>query len=191
LPIFKIDSLVEGLRNIGVLCRRGILDPDVPKTLKPYFERWLCNRDGFVKVDDSYIDYIGIEEVMRMGPFFDIFCLIQNVNIISSDENAHKLVSCYPQYTIRNEKIVTLGWTGGLLSHYVSKDEIITESIADIPPGEEFAKLFVRAADFACIVQTQVWEPSGVVLVYPLISRIGLNIKNLFQLVHLGETTGI
>ena len=58
------------------------------------------------------------------------------------------LVSCYPQFSFRNKKIVSLGWTGGLLSHYLAKDNSISESIARIPPGEEFAKLFVRAADF-------------------------------------------
>jgi hypothetical protein len=191
MPIFQIDSLIDGLMNTGVHCRRGILTSDVDKTLQPYYERWLCNRDGFVKVDDSSIDYIGIEEVMRMGPFFDIFCLLRNPSIIDSDRNAHDLVSCYPQFRFRNGKIVSLGWTGGLLSHYLAKDNCISESIARIPPGEEFAKLFVRAADFCCIIQTQVWEPLGLVSIYPLISQIGNNIKNLLKLIHLGETTEI
>lgn len=191
MPIFQIDSLIDGLTNTGVQCRRGILDNDVEKTLQPYYERWLCNRDGFVKINDSYIDYIGVEEVMRMGPFFDVFCLLKNRSIINSDRNAHELVSCYPQFMFRNGKIVSLGWTGGLLSHYLAKDDSISASIARIPAGEEFAKLFVRAADFCCIIQTQVWEPLGVVSVYPLISQIGNNIKNLLKLVHLGETSEI
>jgi hypothetical protein len=177
--------------NIGVPCRRGILDCDVDKTLQPYYERWLCNRDGFVKVDDSSIDFIGMEEVMRMGPFFDIFCILKNPSLIDSDRNAHELVSCYPQFMFRNGKIVSLGWTGGLLSHYLARDDAISDSIARIPPGEEFAKLFIRAADFCCIIQTQVWEPSGLVTVYPLINQIGSNIKNLLKLVHLGEATEI
>ena len=92
----------------------------------------------------------------------------------------------------RNKKIVSLGWTGGLLSHYLAKDNSISESIARIPPGEEFAKLFVRGLLFpARIIQTQVWEPLGLVSVYPLISQIGNNIKNLLKLIHLGETTEI
>jgi hypothetical protein len=191
MPIFQIDSLIDGLLNTGVKCRRGILGSDVEKILQPYYERWLCNRDGFVKLDCSSIDYIGIEDVMRMGPFFDIFCLLKNTSIIDSDRNAHELVSCYPQFLFRSGKIVSLGWTGGLLSHYLAKDNAISESIASIPPGEEFAKLFVRAADFCCIIQTQVWEPLGFVAVYPLISQIGKNIKNLLKLVHLGETTEV
>jgi hypothetical protein len=191
MPIFQIDLLIDGLLNTGVKCRRGILDSDVEKTLQPYYERWLCNRDGFVKVDGCSIDYIGIEDVMRMGPFFDIFCLLKNTSITDSDRNAHQLVSCYPQFIFRSGKIVSLGWTGGLLSHYLAKDNAISESIARIPPGEEFAKLFVRVADFCCIIQTQVWEPLGLVSVYPLISQIGKNIKNLLKLVHLGETTEI
>jgi len=191
MPIFQIDSLIDGLINTGVHCRRGILDIDVDRTLQPYYERWLCNRDGFVKVDDPSIDYIGMEEVMRMGPFFDIFCLLKNPSIIDSDRNAHELVSCYPQFMFRSGKIVSLGWTGGLLSHYLAKDDVISDYIARIPPGEEFAKLFVRAADYCCIIQTQVWEPLGLVSVYPLINQIGKNIKNLLKLVHLGETTEI
>jgi hypothetical protein len=78
-----------------------------------------------------------------------------------------------------------------LLSHYLAKDDTISELIASIPPGEEFAKLFVKAADFCCIIQTQVWDPLGLVLVYPLISRIGNNIRDLLKLVHLGEKTEI
>jgi hypothetical protein len=191
MPIFQIDSLIDGLINTGVHCRRGILEIDVDRTLQPYYERWLCNRDGFVKIDDSFIDYIGMEEVMRMGPFFDIFCLLKNPSIIDSDRNAHELVSCYPQFMFRSGKIVSLGWTGGLLSHYLAIDDAICDYIARIPPGEEFAKLFVRAADYCCIIQTQVWEPLGLVSVYPLINQIGRNIKNLLKLVHLGETTEI
>ncbi len=191
MPIFQIDSLIDGLTNTGVQCRRGILDNDVDKTLQPYYERWLCNRDGFVKINDSYIDYIGVEEVMRMGPFFDTYCLLKNKSIINSDRNAHELVSCYPQFMFRGGMIVSLGWTGGLLSHYLAKDDAISTAISNILPGEEFAKLFVRPADFCCIVQTQVWEPLGLVSVYPLIDQIGKNIKDLLRLVHLGETAEI
>ena len=161
------------------------------KTLQPYYERWLCNRDGFVKVDDSSIDFIGMEEVMRMGPFFDIFCILKNPSLIDSDRNAHELVSCYPQFMFRNGKIVSLGWTGGLLSQSLARDDAISESSGRIPPGEVCAKLLIRAADFCCIIQTQVWEPSGLVTVYPLINQIGSNIKNLLKLVHLGEATEI
>jgi hypothetical protein len=191
MPIFQTDSLIDGLIKTGVQCRRGILDNDVDKTLQPYYERWLCNRDGFVKINDSYIDYIGVEEVMRMGPFFDTYCLLKNKSIINSDRNAHELVSCYPQFMFRGGKIVSLGWTGGLLSHYLAKDDAISTAISNILPGEEFAKLYVRPADFCCIVQTQVWEPLGLVSVYPLIAQIGKNIKNLLKLVHLGETAEI
>jgi hypothetical protein len=191
MPVFQIDSLIDGLLSTGVNCRRGMLKSDVEKELQPYYERWLCNRDGFVKIDDSSIDYIGIEEVMRMGPFFDIFCLVKNLNITDSDRNAHELVSCYPQFIFRNGKIISLGWTGGLLSHFLARDDIIFRSIDHIPAGEEFAKLFVRAADFCCIIQTQVWEPIGLVSIYPLIAQIGCNIENLLKLVHLGERTEI
>lgn len=191
MPIFEMDSLINELQSAGVSCRRGILDSDVEKALQPYYERWLCNRDGFVKVDGSSIDYIGIEDVMRMGPFYNIYCLLKNQSIIDSDQNAHDLVSCYPQYMFRDGKIIYLGWTGGLLSHYLAKDDAISELIAFIPPGEEFAKLFVKAADFCCVIQTQVWDPLGLILVYPLISRIGNNIRDLLKLVHLGEKTEI
>lgn len=191
MPIFQIDSLIEGLQKIGVQCKRGTFDADVEENIRPYFERWLCNRDGFIKVDDCFVDYIGVEEVMRMGPFFDIYCLIQNTNIVSSDQNAQSLVSCYPRFFVRTGKIVMLGWTGGLLSHYLTNDDVLSDIISRILPGEEFAKLFVRAADFGCIIQTQVWEPSGLLLIYPLISRIGLNIRNLLKIIHLGETDGI
>jgi hypothetical protein len=99
MPIFQIDSLIDGLSHTGVLCRRGTLACDVDETLRPYYERWLCNRDGFVKVDDSSIDYIGIEEVMRMGPFFDIFCLYKTYALLIQTEtltnSCHVILNIY------------------------------------------------------------------------------------------------
>ena len=39
---------------------------------------------------------IDIEEVMRMGPFYDIYCLVENDFIVDTDDNAHKLLDATP-----------------------------------------------------------------------------------------------
>jgi hypothetical protein len=76
MPPFPLSMLVQALEDRGFNCRTGIIDLDVHPRKRPYFERWLSNRDGFVRILSGNIDFIGIEEVMRMGPFYDIYGLV-------------------------------------------------------------------------------------------------------------------
>ena len=71
-----MGGLVRELTELGVICRLGDIKRDVVPERRSYFERWLSNRDGFIRLIATNIDYIGIEEVMRMGcilrcPLFD------------------------------------------------------------------------------------------------------------------------
>ena len=52
---------------------------------------------------------------------------------------------------------------------------------------EEVRKISVKVADYACIIETRVWEPTGLADIYELVDRIGLNVKELLKQVHLGD----
>jgi hypothetical protein len=52
---------------------------------------------------------------------------------------------------------------------------------------EEVRKISVKVANYSCIVETQVWEPCGLASIYDVIDRIGLNVKELLEGIHLGD----
>ena len=179
--------LLEQLISIGVNCKIGNPVSDIHNTRKPYFERWLLNRDGFLTLNNENIDYIGIEEVVRMGPFYNVYCLIENQNLSEKDDSSYNLLSANPYFHLRNRKVITLGWSGGLLADILTQDTSLWNSFAANIVKEEIRKLSVKVANFACIIETQTWEPNGLVSIYPVIDRIGLNIKRLLKQIHLGE----
>ena len=111
MPLFPLSALVRALQEQGFSCRIGSMELDVHPTKRPYFERWLSNRDGFVRMMSGSIDFVGIEEVMRMGPFYDIYCLVENDFIVDTDDNAHKLLDATPYFTLSNGKVINMGWS--------------------------------------------------------------------------------
>jgi hypothetical protein len=179
--------LVEQLISIGVNCKIGNSDFDIHNIRKPYFERWLLNRDGFLTLNNENIDYIGIEDVVRMGPFYNVYCLIENQRLSEKDDSSYNLLSANPYFHLRNGKVITLGWSGGLLADILTQDMPLCDSFAANIVKEEIRKLSVKVANFACIIETHTWEPNGLVSIYPVIDRIGLNIKRLLKQIHLGE----
>ena len=163
------------------------MEIDIPAALRPYFERWLLNRDGFVKIYDQNVDYIGVEDVVRMGPFFNVYCMLENEYIIENDENILKLLRASPYFNLHNGRVIQLGWSGGLLAQILTADNILYARFTKNIMKEEVRKISVRVANYACIVETQVWEPSGLASIYDVIDRIGLNVRELLKLVHLGD----
>jgi hypothetical protein len=187
MPIFEMKILVEQLTSIGINCKIGNPISDINNARKPYFERWLLNRDGFLTLNNENIDYIGIEEVVRLGPFYNVYCLIENQRLSEKDDSSYNLLSANPYYRLRNGKVITLGWSGGLLADILTQDISLCDSFAANIVKEEIRKLSVKVANFACIIETHTWEPNGLVSIYPVIDRIGLNIKRLLKQIHLGE----
>ena len=100
MPVFQLNKLASELAELGYPCRPGAWS-DVTPGLQPYFERWLKNRDGFVTMERGSIDYIGIEEVVRMGPFYNIHFLVASDSLADGDSNAHNLVDAIPYYQLR------------------------------------------------------------------------------------------
>jgi hypothetical protein len=187
LPVFQIDILLEQLLSIGVNCRIGNSNLDIQNIRKPYFERWLLNRDGFLKLYNENIDYIGIEEIVRLGPFYNVYCLIENQDLSEKNDNAYNLLTANPYYHLRNGKVIRFGWSGGLLADILTQDISLRDSFCLNIMKEEIRKISVKVANCACIIETRVWEPAGLVSIYQVIDRIGLNIKRLLKQIHLGE----
>jgi hypothetical protein len=187
LPIFQLETLIEELSSAGINCKIGKMEIDIPAALRPYFERWLLNRDGFVKIYGQNVDYIGIEDVVRMGPFFNVYCMLENEYIIENDENILKLLHASPYFNLHNGRVIQLGWSGGLLAQILTADNILYARFTKNIMKEEVRKISVRVANYACIVETQVWEPSGLASIYDVIDRIGLNIRELLKRIHLGD----
>jgi hypothetical protein len=187
MPIFQIGELVNQLFAIGINCKEGNKLLDIPAVLRPYYERWLFHRDGFVRIYDENIDYIGVEDIVRMGPFYNVYFLIENQHIIENDDNAFKLLCANPYFSLDNGKVTELGWSGGVLADILTKDVMLYDFFAKSIMKEEVRKISVKVADYACIIETRVWEPTGLADIYELVDRIGLNVKELLKQVHLGD----
>ncbi|MFL6393977.1 MAG: hypothetical protein ACJ708_04865 [Nitrososphaeraceae archaeon] len=191
MPIFQMENLVEELCSVGINCRIGKMQVDIPAALRPYFERWLLNRDGFLKIYDQNIDYIGVEDIVRMGPFFNVYCVLEDQHIVENDENILKLLCASPYFNLRNGRVTKLGWSGGILADILTGDNILYRYFTKNIMKEEVRRISVKVANYACIVETQVWEPSGLASIYNVIDRIGLNIKELLKRVHLGDDSDL
>jgi hypothetical protein len=187
MPLFPLNILVQALEDRGFSCRIGSIDLDVHPKKRPYFERWLSNRDGFVRLLSGNIDFVGIEEVMRMGPFYDIYCLVENDFIVDTDDNAHKLLDAAPYYTLSNGKVINMGWSGGVIANMLAKDTILSNDFTINIMKEELKRITIEAANYCCVIETQTWEPAGLAEVFSAIDRIGYNVRQLLKRIHLGD----
>jgi hypothetical protein len=187
MPLFPLNILVQALEDRGFSCRKGNIDLDVHPKKRPYFERWLSNRDGFVRLLSGNIDFVGIEEVMRMGPFYDVYCLVENDFIVDTDDNAHKLLDAAPYYTLSNGKVINMGWSGGVIASMLAKDTILSNDFTINIMKEELKRITIEAANYCCVIETQTWEPAGLAEVFSAIDRIGYNVRQLLKRIHLGD----
>lgn len=187
MPPFQLSALVENLEEQGFSCRIGSMELDVHPVKRPYFERWLSNRDGFVRMLSGNIDYVGIEDVMRMGPFYNVYCLVENDFIIDADDNAHKLLDAAPYYQLYNGKVTSMGWSGGVVSNILAKDATLSGEFASNIMKEEVKKITLKAANYCCIIETRAWEPAGLASAFRIIDRIALDVRKLVKTIHLGE----
>ena len=187
MPVVQLSELVRALRERGFSCRIGSMELDVHPMKRPYFERWLSNRDGFVRIMSGNIDFIGIEEVVRMGPFYDIHCLVENDFIIDADDNAHNLLDAAPYYKLSNGMMVDMGWSGGVIANILAKDTVLLKEFAGNIMKEELKMIMLKAANYCCIIETQAWEPVGLASAFKVIDRIAYNARQLLKTIHLGE----
>ena len=187
MPVFQLISLVDALEEQGFSCRAGSMELDVHPMKRPYFERWLSNRDGFLRLMSGNVDFVGIEDVMRMGPFYNVYCLVENDFVIEADDNAHRLLDAAPYFQLHNGKVASMGWSGGVIADALAKDAVLSEEFARNVMKEEVKGITVKAANYCCIIETRAWEPAGLASAFATIDRIAHNIRRLVKTIHLGE----
>ncbi|MCI0560114.1 MAG: hypothetical protein MN733_16620 [Nitrososphaera sp.] len=166
------------------------MELDVHPVRRPYFERWLSNRDGFVRMLSGSVDYIGIEDVVRMGPFYNIYCLVENDSIIDTDDNAHNLLDAGPHFQLCEGKAASMGWSGGVVASILEKDSALSDEFSRNIMKEEVKKITLKASNYCCVIETRAWDPAGLATAFRVIDRVAYNVRRLIKSIHLGEDFG-
>jgi hypothetical protein len=187
MPVFQLSSLIDALEKQGFSCRIGSMELDVHPMKRPYFERWLSNRDGFLTITSGNVDFVGVEDVTRMGPFYNVYCLVENDFIVETDDNSHKLLDATPYFQLHNGKVVSMGWSGGVIARIFSEDTKLSDEFTRNIMKDEVKKITVKADNYCCIIETRAWESAGIASAFNTIDRIAHNVRSLAKSIHLGE----
>jgi hypothetical protein len=187
MPILQLSEIINMLRALGIQSRVGVMESDIDELYKPYYEQWLANRDGFIKILTGNIDYVGTEEIMRLGPFHNMYCLIRNSHLMETHPDHPKLLNALPCYKLNKGKVDEIGWNGSILAERLNKDNILCSRISRNIVDEEVRSISIRVVNYGCLIQTKVWDPKGFVTIYDIIDSIGKSVKNLLEEIHIGE----
>jgi hypothetical protein len=187
MPILQINEIIDMLRGLGIQSRVGVMESDIDELYKPYYEQWLANRDGFIKILTGYIDYVGTEEIMRLGPFHNMYCLIHNSHLMETHPDHPKLLNALLYYKLNKGKVNEIGWNGSILAERLNNDNILCSRISRNIVDEEVRSISIRVVNYGCLIQTKVWDPKGFVAIYDIIDSIGKGVKNLLEEIHIGE----
>ena len=187
MPVFELEALVKFLEDKGYSSRIGSMELDIHPVKRPYFERWLSNRDGFVRMLSGNVDFIGVEEVVRMGPFFNIYFVVENDFIVEADDNAHKLLDAGPYYELLGGKVTRLGWSGGVVATILAKDNTLSDEFSKSIMKEEVKRITLKASNYCCVIETRAWDPAGLAASFDVVDRIALDVRKLIKAIHLGE----
>jgi hypothetical protein len=187
MPVMRNDEIVTLLMENGVSSRIGNFLSDVDEFYRPYFERWLMNRDGFLTILSGNIDYVGSEEIMRFGPFHNMYCLIYNIHLMESDVNHGMLLNASPFYRLVDGNVDEFGWSGSVLAERLNDDEGFCRAIRKKILNEEVRSISVRVVNYACLIESTAWDPVGFVSAFLIINEIGGIVRNLLANIHLGE----
>jgi hypothetical protein len=187
MPVFELEALVKSLEDKGHSSRIGSMELDVHPVKRPYFERWLSNRDGFVRMLSGNVDFIGVEEVVRMGPFFNVYFVVENDFIIEADDNAHKLLDADPYYELLGGKVTRLGWSGGVVATILAKDTTLSDEFSRSIMKEEVKRITLKASNYCCVIETRAWDPAGLASSFDVVDRIAFDVRKLIKAIHLGE----
>jgi hypothetical protein len=187
MPILQLGEIINMLRALGIQSRVGVMESDIDELYKPYYEQWLENRDGFIKILTGNIDYVGTEEIMRLGPFHNMYCLIHNSHLMETHPDHPKLLNALPCYKLNKGKVKEIGWNGSILAERLNKDNILCSRISRNIVDEEVRSISIRVVNYGCLIQTKVWDPKGFVTIYDIIDSIGKSVKNLLEEIHIGE----
>lgn len=186
MPILQIKEIIDLLGLDDIKCRIGQYDSDIPQKYKPYFEKWLGNRDGFIRMLSGNIHYVGSEDVVRMGPFHNIYCLVQNQNLIENDENHQNLLNSKLCYSMSEGRVNEVGWSGSILALRLTEDQRIRNFLFKALKTEVTRTVLVRVVNMACLIECRIWHPREFVFLYEFLDNIALNIHELLSEVNFG-----
>ena len=187
LPILQIKEIIDLLGLDDIKCRIGRYDSDIPQRYRPYFEKWLGNRDGFIRMLSGSIDYVGSEDVVRMGPFHNIYCLIQNQYLVENDLNHQNLLNSNLWYSLNDGVVDEAGWSGSILASRLTKDQHNSNFLFQSLKSEVTRTVSVRVVNLACLIECRIWHPREFVFLYEFLDNIAMNIQDLLSEVHVGE----
>lgn len=187
LPILQIKEIIDLLGLDDIKCRIGRYDSDIPQRYRPYFEKWLGNRDGFIRMLSGSIDYVGSEDVVRMGPFHNIYCLIQNQYLVENDLNHQNLLNSKLWYSLNDGVVDEAGWSGSILASRLTKDQHNSNFLFQSLNSEVTRTVSVRVVNLACLIECRIWHPREFVFLYEFLDNIAMNIQDLLSEVHVGE----
>lgn len=187
LPILQIKEIIDLLGVDNIKCRIGRYDSDIPQRYRPYFEKWLANRDGFIRMLSGSIDYVGSEDVVRMGPFHNIYCLVQNQYLVENDLNHQNLLNSKLWYSLNDGIVDEAGWSGSILASRLTKDQHNSNFLFQSLKSEVTRTVSVRVVNLACLIECRIWHPREFVFLYEFLDNIAMNIQDLLSEVHVGE----
>jgi hypothetical protein len=187
LPILQIKEIIDLLGLDDIKCRIGRYDSDIPQRYRPYFEKWLSNRDGFIRMLSGSIDYVGSEDVVRMGPFHNIYCLVQNQYLVENDLNHQNLLNSKLWYSLNDGVVDEAGWSGSILASRLTKDQHNSNFLFQSLKSEVTRTVSVRVVNLACLIECRIWHPREFVFLYEFLDNIAMNIQDLLSEVHVGE----
>lgn len=187
LPILQIKEIIDLLGLDDIKCRIGRYDSDIPQLYRAYFEKWLGNRDGFILMLSGSLDYVGSEDVVRMGPFHNIYCLVQNQYLVENDLNHQNLLNSKLWYSLNNGVVNEAGWSGSILASRLTKDQHNSDFLFHSLKSEVTRTVSVRVVNMACLIECRIWHPREFVFLYEFLDNIALNIQDLLSEVHVGE----
>ena len=187
LPILQIKEIIDLLGLDDIKCRIGRYDSDIPQRYRPYFEKWLGNRDGFIRMLSGSIDYVGSEDVVRMGPFHNIYCLVQNQYLVENDLNHQNLLNSKLWYSLNDGVVDEAGWSGSILASKLTKDQHNSNFLFQSLKSEVTRTVSVRVVNLACLIECRIWHPREFVFLYEFLDNIAMNIQDLLSEVHVGE----
>lgn len=187
MPILQIKEIIDLLGLDDIKCRIGRYDSDIPQRYRPYFEKWLGNRDGFIRMLSGSIDYVGSEDVVRMGPFHNIYCLVQNQYLVENDLNHQNLLNSKLWYSLNDGVVDEAGWSGSILASRLTKDQHNSNFLFQSLKSEVTRTVSVRVVNMACLIECRIWHPREFVFLYEFLDNIAMNIQDLLSEVHVGE----
>lgn len=187
MPILQIKEIIDLLGLDDIKCRIGRYDSDIPQRYRPYFEKWLDNRDGFIRMLSGSIDYVGSEDVVRMGPFHNIYCLVQNQYLVESDLNHQNLLNSKLWYSLTDGVVDEVGWSGSILASRLTIDQRNSNFLFQSLKSEVTRTVSVRVVNMACLIECRIWHPREFVFLYEFLDNIAVNIQDLLSEVHVGE----